>query len=296
MPLPRRSITGVATPGIAAQYGDVTAMGLFKKRSTDPAELDQLRSEIASMAARLDAADADKTQLQHRVQHLATKVEQPPPAPAAPPPPAVDPAELDVLRARIQRLNDRIEQLPQQPDAPPIDPATIRTLEVRVEGISAQLADALDAGSSAPGPWSTPPTSKRSAPGSSNSKPGSMPEPGSRTAAPAGAAIARHDRARRAPSADRTTRCPHRIGRRPHHLDLDRARQPADRAAGEVDAVASEQAKAADQPPVVAQDIDVDAVVDELRDTQIRLANEQARYQIAFRQELADLAERLRRP
>ena len=38
-----------------------------------------------------------------------------------------------------------------------------------------------------------------------------------------------------------------------------------------------------------------DEVVDELRDAQTRLASEQARYQIAFRQDLADLADRLRR-
>ena len=38
-----------------------------------------------------------------------------------------------------------------------------------------------------------------------------------------------------------------------------------------------------------------DEVVEELRDAQIRLASEQARYQIAFRQDLADLADRLRR-
>lgn len=38
-----------------------------------------------------------------------------------------------------------------------------------------------------------------------------------------------------------------------------------------------------------------DQLVDELRDAQTRLANEQARYQIAFRQDLADLAERLKR-
>ncbi len=36
-------------------------------------------------------------------------------------------------------------------------------------------------------------------------------------------------------------------------------------------------------------------VVDEMRDAQTRLANEQARYQIAFRQDLAELADRLRR-
>ena len=39
-----------------------------------------------------------------------------------------------------------------------------------------------------------------------------------------------------------------------------------------------------------------DEIVDELRDAQTRLAGEQARYQIAFRQDLADLADRLRRP
>jgi hypothetical protein len=38
------------------------------------------------------------------------------------------------------------------------------------------------------------------------------------------------------------------------------------------------------------------AVIDELRDGQVRLANEQARYQIAFREDLARVAEQLRRP
>ena len=38
-----------------------------------------------------------------------------------------------------------------------------------------------------------------------------------------------------------------------------------------------------------------DEIVDELRDAQTRLAGEQARYQIQFRQDLADLADRLRR-
>ena len=35
-------------------------------------------------------------------------------------------------------------------------------------------------------------------------------------------------------------------------------------------------------------------LVDQLRDTQIKLANEQARYQIAFRQDLANLADFLK--
>ena len=39
-----------------------------------------------------------------------------------------------------------------------------------------------------------------------------------------------------------------------------------------------------------------EVVIGELRDGQSRLANEQARYQIAFREDLARLAEQVRRP
>lgn len=51
-----------------------------------------------------------------------------------------------------------------------------------------------------------------------------------------------------------------------------------------------------DPEPIGASTIDVDAVIDELRASQVKLANEQARYEIAFRQDLAALAEALRRP
>jgi hypothetical protein len=44
------------------------------------------------------------------------------------------------------------------------------------------------------------------------------------------------------------------------------------------------------RPPHAAPD---GAVIDELRDGQVRLANEQARYQIAFREDLALLAEQV---
>ena len=39
-----------------------------------------------------------------------------------------------------------------------------------------------------------------------------------------------------------------------------------------------------------------EAIAVEIRDAQVKLANEQARYQIAFRNDLAEMAERLRRP
>lgn len=42
--------------------------------------------------------------------------------------------------------------------------------------------------------------------------------------------------------------------------------------------------------------VELPTAVDEVRTDQARLANEQARYEIAFRQDLAELAERLQRP
>jgi len=56
----------------------------------------------------------------------------------------------------------------------------------------------------------------------------------------------------------------------------------------DIDALAHAPAPNGHAPP--------DAVLGELRDGQVRLANEQARYQIAFREDLARLAEQLRRP
>jgi chromosome segregation ATPase len=42
-------------------------------------------------------------------------------------------------------------------------------------------------------------------------------------------------------------------------------------------------------------DAETKAAVEQLRTSQVRIANEQARYEIAFRQDLAQLAEQLRR-
>ena len=70
----------------------------------------------------------------------------------------------------------------------------------------------------------------------------------------------------------------------------------------DVDArITSISTELANQITELGADIDADgtspgdAVVGELRDAQTRLAGEQARYQIAFRQDLADLADRLKR-
>ena len=161
-------------------------MGIFKKR-TDPAELEAIKADIAAMAARLDRADADKDELGSRVHSLTAKLETPmtttpPPPPPEPPKPAVSDADLDILRARLQRLSDRLD-----------------AVDARITSISTELANQI--------------------------------------------------------------------------TELS----------GDVESIAKEH------PPT-------DDIVMEMRDAQVKLANEQARYQIAFREDLADLAERLKRP
>lgn len=165
-------------------------MGLFKKRSTDPTEIERLRSEIASMATRIDAADqrleatgSGQAELGERISALVTRLDTPlAPPPDEPPPAPVDPAEIAAISGRLDEIMSRIEGV-----------------DARVTAISTELARQID------------------------------------------------------------------------------------ELSGELDA-----AGGAPTPPT-------DEVVEELRDAQTRLANEQARYQIAFRQELADLADRLRR-
>jgi chromosome segregation ATPase len=73
-------------------------------------------------------------------------------------------------------------------------------------------------------------------------------------------------------------------------VSTELARQ-LDELSGEIEAL-GEQADHGDgdAPAVTAEQLDA------LRDAQTRLANEQARYQIAFRADLAELAERIRRP
>ena len=160
-------------------------MGLFKKRA-DPAELEAIKADIAAMAARLDRADADKDELGSRVHSLTAKLETPatptpPPPPPQPPKPPVSEADLDLIRARLQRLTDRLD-----------------AVDARITSISTELANQI--------------------------------------------------------------------------TELS----------GDIESIAKEH------PPT-------DDIVTEIRDAQVKLANEQARYQIAFRDDLADLAERLRR-
>lgn len=158
-------------------------MGLFKKRTGDPDEIERLQHEIAALSARLNATETAEQQLDGQVQGLVDRLDRttpPPPKPPAPRP-EIDPAEIDKLNAHISRLSGRLDEL-----------------DRRITSISTELANQIT------------------------------------------------------------------------ELSND------------VEAVGG------NEPPT-------DAIVDELRDAQTRLAGEQARYQIAFRQDLADLADRLKR-
>jgi hypothetical protein len=161
-------------------------MGLFKRRSEDPGELERLRSGLSELRQRLDESDASKVDLGTQIRSLTDRFDRPITAPPHAPPmspvaaPTVDLAAIEAIRAQIARLTVRLE-----------------ALDRRITTVSTELANQL----------------------------GEL-------------------------SDDIET-----LGKRTE---------------GEV--------------------IDEAAIV-ELRDAQTRLANEQARYQIAFRQDLAEIAE-----
>lgn len=191
-------------------------MGLFKKRATDPAEIERLRAEIAAMGARLSASDAAKHELDTTVRGLATRLETATPPPPISPPPATPP--------------------PGAPGGP--DDERIERLDAEVERLSSRLAD--DAGSAV-------------------------------------------DPAR----LDDLAAQMQRIGERIDTLDA-RITAISTELANQITELSADIDGVDGQPPA-------ESVVTELRDAQVRLAGEQARYQIAFRQDLADLADRLRR-
>ena len=183
-------------------------MGLFKKRSNDPSEIDQLREEITLMAARIDAADAVKQQLGDQVQGIAARLDEPAPMPP-PPTPSVHPDEFRALLARVSELGNRFAA-DAEPKAPTVSPEQLEEVGARVEHL-AQRIEQVD------------------------------------------------------------TR---------------------------ITAVSNELANQITELSGDLEELDkggFDAeMVDQLRDTQLKLANEQARYQIAFRQDLAALADFLR--
>jgi DNA repair exonuclease SbcCD ATPase subunit len=195
-------------------------MGLFKKRS-DPAEIERLKADIESMSARLAASDAAKQQLDHQVAGIVTRLDTPiaPPPTEPPPPPAptIDPKQLDLLAAKLERLSERVDAssndtASDDTDEPRVDPAEVAELRTSLERITQRLEE---------------------------------------------------------------------VDTRITSISVELANQISE-LSGDIESLGG------NEPPT-------DEIVDELRDAQTRLAGEQARYQIAFRQDLADLAERLKR-
>lgn len=207
-------------------------MGLFRKRSTAnaapdtdrPSEVETLRAELAAVTARLEAAEAEKQQVDRALQDLATRLAATEAAASAPATPEVKASDLDVLRAKVQRLADRLDAPLSAPTPPPPPPAlegapAVTTTDLTsIEERLTQLAGRLD-------------------------------------------------------QVDvRVTSVATELANQLSELSNDIEAAATSGSAGEYETLA-----------------------EELRDAQARLANEQARYQIAFRQDLADLANRLSR-
>ena len=198
-------------------------MGLFKKRS-DPAEIERLKADIESMSARLAASDAAKQQLDQQVAGIVTRLDTPiapPPTEPPPPPPApaptIDPKQLDLLAAKLERLSERVDRTAAATEATGtddqrVDPAEVAELRTSLEHLISRVAE---------------------------------------------------------------------VDARITSISVELANQISE-LSGDIESLGGSE------PPT-------DEIVDELRDAQTRLANEQARYQIAFRQDLADLADRLKR-
>lgn len=88
----------------AVGYGDISAMGIFKKKPKDPSEIERIKSEIAVMAARLDAADTAKQQLGDQVSGLVTRLD-------TPPEPVVDAEAFESVSEQVQSISARLDQV-----------------------------------------------------------------------------------------------------------------------------------------------------------------------------------------
>lgn len=255
-------------------------MGLFKKRVTDPEEIERLKAEIAAMGARLHASEDAKNELDTTVRGIVSRLDTSTPAPPPPPPTAAalgapDPAELDKLNAKIERLSARIEDADTTAGTATVDPAEIQQLTARIDDLGQRL-DGSDPSSF----------------GAATIDPAEIEQLTARI----------DDLGRRLDDADGTA-APHPLDAddvRQLHAKLDAVTERISELDQRITAISTELANQITELSGELDAIDgssapADDVVDELRDAQTRLAGEQARYQIAFRQDLADLADRLKR-
>src|SRR5829696_3908250 len=83
---------------------DVTPGGMPR-----PSEIDQLRADLSAMQARLDEVAAERAALQGHVRSLTDRLSAPLPSPAPDASPAARQRDLDMLRAQVIPLSDRVQ-------------------------------------------------------------------------------------------------------------------------------------------------------------------------------------------
>lgn len=231
-------------------------MGLFKKKAKEPSEIERLKGQIESMAARLEATDAAKLHLGEQVNGIVTRLDTPP----EPPPPSVDPDDFSAVQAKLQAVIARLSE----PGAPAVDPIQFEAVSNQVRSITERLETKFE--------------------------PPADPEPPAPIVDPAefeAVSTTVNTLAERMSDIDAVTAHVETIGVRIDQLDA-RITSISNELANQITELSGdiEELSSDDEPP--------SELVDHLRDTQVKLANEQARYQIAFRQDLANLAEFLK--
>jgi chromosome segregation ATPase len=255
-------------------------MGLFRRKK-DPAEapggtsstawsltteIEQLRESLAAMQARLDDVSTQKAALDAEVKELSGRLSTPLASPTPATRPAVDQRDVDILRAQLARIESRLtavdERVEQQSGWASSMTDHLTLVDDHLRDVGRNVAE-LDQ---------------------------RVRESDDRG----------HGLDVRLSSLDERVA---NVDRRVDVVATELANQLTE-LGNEVDALAEREPAAPPAPtesqePAPVAEIDpavVEGLLEDVRDAQVRLANEQARYQIAFRQDLAELADRLRRP
>jgi septal ring factor EnvC (AmiA/AmiB activator) len=221
-----------------------------------PSEIDQLRADLMAMQARLDEVAAERAALQGHVQSLTERLSAPLPSPPPDASPAARQRDLDVLRAQVVRLGERVESADAAGSSGTQPSVELSGRLEALENWVVQSADDLA---------------------------------GRLHALDTALARSTAELAERLEGVDaRVTHVSAELANQVSELgtELDELARRADAAPPSDDAR---------EPVATIDQAALDELLTPIRDAQGRLANEQARYQIAFREDLAELADRLRR-
>lgn len=232
-------------------------MGLFRKKKEDNTQLDSLRTELESMRDRLDGADRVNADLETRL------------------------TTLDQSNANFEHRFEKIESAsevetkpllvstPTPPPPPP--PADEGGAGVIDEGKLDEIASQLEELSTTVAAHYTELSSGREqmdAVDGLNERFGEIAEQVST------------------------------VDLRVTNVSFELANQLTE-LSRDIEAISEQRGASTEQPsanPSAAIDERIDSALDNVRETTQKLAAEQARYEIQFREDLADLADRLRRP